>query len=500
MNIFNLINPNIRKLKPYICARHTAQNGILLDANENPYGNINRYPDPNCTEIKNELSKMLGVKPENLFIGNGSDEAIMLLFMIFCRKGDTVITLEPTYGMYRVCADTFDIEVNPILLNEDFQIDVEKTLSAITKSTKIIFACSPNNPTANCLRDTDIFELCEKFKGIVVVDEAYIEFSDTESLVKKIEQYPNLIVLRTLSKAWGMAGIRLGYAVAQKEIIEAFNKTKAPYNVNILTQREALKNLKNKIKMEKNKKLILSERERVKKELQTLGIKVYPSDANFLLIKIPTAVKIQKEMQDDGVIVRERSIEPLIPNCLRITIGTKKENDIFLKKFKENLIKVAFIDRDGVILFEPQDDFQVDSLKKYKILPGVFEGLKKLKKAGYKLVMVSNQDGIGTPSFPEKDFLVVQNKMVQDLWLNDTPFDEIFICPHFASENCECRKPKIGLIKKFLEKTPLNYAESFVIGDRESDMELAKNIGLKGIKTKVNGTFPTRSVAERIKN
>lgn len=484
----NLIRKNVRNLKPYICARHNkeALGGILLDANENPYGDdrYNRYPDPYATDVRELFSKFSGVPIENMFVGNGSDEAIDILFRVFCEPGeDEVITLDPTYGMYKVSADINDVACKSVLLGEDFQIDIEKTLESVSDTTKMIFACSPNNPTGNLLQEEDVLALCEGFKGIVVLDEAYIEFADRDSMALKAD---NLVVLMTLSKAWGAAGIRVGFAIAAEWIIEAMNKVKPPYNVSQLSQNAAKAILSEKMQID----VILDEKRRVTDWLEKFGLKVFPSDANFILFKIPGASDIQKKLQENGVVIRDRSRMPLLENCLRMSIGTQSQNNKFLSELEKLLAKVAFIDRDGVILEENQLDFQNDSLKKYKILPGVIEGMRALRETGYMLVMVSNQDGIGTDSFPEKDFLLVQNKMIDDLKAEKIEFDEIFVCPHVPEDDCECRKPKIGMVKEFLDKTAINYAESFVIGDRESDMELAKNIGVRGVKAEVNGTFP----------
>lgn len=465
-----LVRPNIAKLDPYVCARHNLDaKGILLDANESPYGKLNRYPDPLATEVRCALSKYLQINPENIFVGNGSDEAIDLLFRCFCeQKKDQVYIPEPTYGMYKVCADINEVKI----------------VNKITSKTKLIFLCSPNNPTGQRLNTVEIFGIIKNFPGLVILDEAYVEFSTQPSLVSEIKNYPNLVILRTLSKAWAAAGIRLGYAVANPFIIETLNKVKAPYNVNVLTQKTALKILNKKNEMLKKVKQIFKERKRVEKQLKKLKFEVFPSDANFLLFKIPQAKNIQKKLQEKGLVIRDRS--SAVPHTLRVTIGTKKQNNLFLKELKNALEKIAFIDRDGVILFEPQDDFQVDSLEKYKILPGVIQGLKKLQKYCYKLVMVSNQNGIGTTNFPEENFLIVQNQLLKDLAKAGIQFTEIFICPHLPGDNCNCRKPKIGLVENFLKQTPINYSVSFMIGDRDTDMQFAKNIGVRGCKLITN--------------
>lgn len=477
----SFIRQNIRRLKPYECARQTAQKGVMLDANENPYGNTNRYPDPNSTEIKKLLCEILKVKPGNLFVGNGSDEAINLIIRIFCREGDEIITLDPTYGMYKVSADINEVKTKSVQLDGKFQIDIAKTLKKITKKTRIIFVCSPNNPTGNLIRETDILKLCRKLNGITVVDEAYIEFTNKPLKVGKI--IPNLIRIRTLSKAWGGAGIRIGYAISSPEIAEALNKIKTPYNVSLLDQKAAEKILRNKKIMLGRRQEILKEREKITKKLRELKLEVYKSDANFILFKIPGAKEIQRKLKQQGIIIRDRSEMPLLQNCLRVSIGTKKENNLFLEQLEKCLEKVAFIDRDGVLIYEPQTDFQIDSLKKYKLLKGVSKALRKLRMYEYKLVMVSNQDGLGTKSFPKKDFQKVQRKLLEDL---DTKFEKCFICPHTEKDNCRCRKPKTGLVEKFLKETPINYKKSVMIGDRESDMEFARNIGIRGLKATTN--------------
>ncbi len=469
-----LVRKNVATLKPYRCARQEAQEGILLDANESPYGAFNRYPDPYANEVKKELGF------ENVFVGNGSDEAIDLLLRAFCEPGrDEIVILEPTYGMYRVCAGINNVAVNSVLLDENFQIDLEKTLEAVNEDTKMIFACSPNNPTGNCMRDGDILGLCENFSGLVVVDEAYVEFADKRSLVEQIEKYPNLAILRTLSKAWAAAGIRLGYLIGSAEVVEILNRIKPPYNVNDLTQKAAVSILKGGVR--KIDEIVL-ERERIACALKEMGLEVFPSDANFLLFRVNNARKVQEELKQQGVVVRYRGESANCENCLRVSVGTRDENDKFLESLKGLLKKVAFIDRDGVILFEPQDDFQVDSLDKYQILPGVVEALARLKNAGYDLVMVTNQDGVGTSSFPEESFLLVQNRLMTDLREEGVDFDEVFVCKHFAGDGCDCRKPKIGMVKNCL----FNPAESLVIGDRESDRGFAQNLRVKGFKSDTN--------------
>jgi histidinol-phosphate aminotransferase len=337
-----LVRPNIWRLQPYSSARdeysgHVAK--VFLDANENPYNKpLNRYPDPLQTELKKELAKVKRVAVENIFLGNGSDEAIDLLYRVFCRPGrDNVVAIEPTYGMYRVCADINDVDYRPVLLDEHYQITAEKLLDACDENTKVIWICSPNNPTGNNLLREEIQTVIELFDGIVVVDEAYSDFSNQLPFRLELRKYPNLVVLNTMSKAWGCAAIRLGMAFASKEIIDLFNKVKYPYNVNSLTQQQALESLKDAFDVEKWVGTLLGERTRMMQAFNELPIceVVYPSDANFFLAKMTDAQAIYDYLVADGIIVRNRTNVQLCKNCLRITIGTKNENNELLASLRK---------------------------------------------------------------------------------------------------------------------------------------------------------------------
>lgn len=328
-----LTRPNIWALKPYSCARDEFKGmkaDVFLDANENPHSApYNRYPDPLQEELKQMISPLKGVPAKNIFLGNGSDEAIDLPFRIFCRPGvDNVVAIDPTYGMYEVCADTNDIEYRKVPLTEDFDIEPEKLLAACDENTKIIFICSPNNPTGNAFLTEKIEKVVSKFQGIVIVDEAYSEFSSQKPMRSMLQKYPNLIVLNTFSKAWGAAAIRLGMAFASEEIIGLFNKVKYPYNVNKLTQDKAKEILSNQTLLQRHISLILEEREHLMQSVSILPIcnKVYPTDANFFLARMTDAVGIYRYLVQKGIIVRNRNHISLCGNCLRITIGTKAEN------------------------------------------------------------------------------------------------------------------------------------------------------------------------------
>ena len=328
-----LTRPNIWSLAPYSSARNEyagREAHVFLDANENPYNApYNRYPDPLQLELKEVLSHVKGVPAGNIFLGNGSDEPIDLVYRCFCCPGiDNVVAIEPTYGMYKVCADINDTEYRPVLLDENYQITADRLLSATDTHTKLIWLCSPNNPTGNNLQREEIVKVIETFEGIVIVDEAYSDFSSQKPLRSELSKYPNLIVLNTMSKAWGCAAIRLGMAFASEEIISIFNKVKYPYNVNQLTQQQALEALKDPFEVDKWVKLLLEERSRMIDAFKLLPIceKVFPTDANFFLAQMTDAVKIYNYLVDKGIIVRNRHRVQLCQNCLRITIGTKTEN------------------------------------------------------------------------------------------------------------------------------------------------------------------------------
>ncbi len=331
-----IVRPNVLAMEPYSCARDEFEGeaAIFLDANENSLGSLagdgyNRYPDPRQTPLRLKVAKIKGVLPEQVFFGNGSDEPIDLLFRAFCRPTiDRAIINPPTYGMYKVQAAINETPIDEILLTPDFQLQTDKILAAITPDTKLIFICSPNNPSGNLMQKADIVKIIENFNGIVVVDEAYIDFAETESFTKAIEKYPNLIVLQTFSKAWGMAALRCGMAFAQKDIIDVLLKIKYPYNINILTQETVFKALDR----ESDKNLMVKEILQNRKELieQLNACKcvecTYPTNANFVLTKVSDAPAIYRYLTNCGIVVRSRHNVALCNNGLRITIGTKEEN------------------------------------------------------------------------------------------------------------------------------------------------------------------------------
>ena len=333
-----IVRENVKKLIPYSSARDDfkGKTGIFMDANENPYGNLNRYPDPYQRDLKTVIAKVKGIEEEKIFLGNGSDEIIDLCFRVFCNPGvDKALTFTPTYGMYEVSASVNDIEVVKIPLNNSFQIDLNKTEKWLSdKRAKLLFICSPNNPTANAMNYHDVEYIITKFNGIVVIDEAYIDFSEKPSFIKLVDKYPNLILMQTFSKAFGLAAVRVGMAFSNPEIVKYFNKLKPPYNISTINQKAVLHKLSQIEQCKRQVLRIKKERDRLLIILSRMNIieKVYPSDANFLLAKVKNAEYIYNELVNRNIIIRNRS--KMVDNCVRITIGKKSENDRLINALK----------------------------------------------------------------------------------------------------------------------------------------------------------------------
>lgn len=344
MDINKLQRENIKNLRPYSTARdeYKGQASVFLDANENSYGspleeNYNRYPDPLQLDLKDAIGKIKGVPIENTFLGNGSDEAIDLLFRAFCEPGrDNVIILPPTYGMYEVSANINNVEIRKVNLLPNYQLDLDKIAESIDENTKLIFICSPNNPTGNSIIRTDIETILANFNGLVVIDEAYINYAKQRTFIQELTEYPNLVILQTFSKAWGLAALRLGMAFAARPVIDVLNKVKPPYNINQATQDIALKALANIDQVNEWIKITVAERDNLSKQLEALPMvkKVHPSDANFILVEVAEALKTYDALVDLGIIVRDRSKVALCEGCLRITIGTSTENETLLNALK----------------------------------------------------------------------------------------------------------------------------------------------------------------------
>ena len=345
MNLQALVRPHIRDLKPYRSARDEfdGEAQVFLDANENSFGSVvgggyHRYPDPLQQGVKRRLAAIKGVRPEQIFLGNGSDEPIDLLLRAFCEpRRDHVLTMPPTYGMYQVSADINQVKVVPVPLSDQFQINLSDTMSALRPGSKLIFICSPNNPSGNLLSAKAIQAILAKAPGLVVLDEAYIDFAPDASWLSRLDEHPNLVVLQTFSKAWGMAGLRLGAAYAHPEIVEVLNKIKPPYNLNSLTQEKALEALEQVEQKDQMVQDILAQRAPLAQALAELAIveQVYPSDANFLLVKVDDADRRYQELVQHGTIVRNRSRVTLCENCLRITVGTPEENELLLRQLAD---------------------------------------------------------------------------------------------------------------------------------------------------------------------
>lgn len=343
MNVLELVRENIRNIQPYSSARdeYSESNSsmVFLDANENPFENgVNRYPDPQQLSVKEQLSVIKSISSENILLGNGSDEVLDLLLRAFCEPNqDEIIILPPTYGMYKVLANINAVNIKEVQLTENFQPKTATVLANATLKSKMLFLCSPNNPTGNSFDKNEVEKLIKQFKGIVVMDEAYIDFSEQESWLNKLEEFPNLIITQTLSKAFGMAGIRLGICYASKEVIKVLNAIKPPYNVNELTQNYALKQLSNYKEINLQITELKASREQLVSDLEKISFieEIYPSDANFLLIKVDDANYRYQQLIENKIVIRNRTNQPLCENCLRISIGTKTENELLIKTLQQ---------------------------------------------------------------------------------------------------------------------------------------------------------------------
>ncbi|WP_228851614.1 histidinol-phosphate transaminase [Aegicerativicinus sediminis] len=343
-DVQDLVRPNVKKMKPYSSARdefkEIGANMVFIDANENPFETgLNRYPDPHQRELKQLISNIKKFPESQILLGNGSDEVLDLLFRAFCEpKQDNIIILPPTYGMYKVLAELNDVQYKSVLLTDDFQLKVSRILDTADEFSKLLFICSPNNPSGNCFKKNDIEDLLQNFKGIVVIDEAYVDFTGEDSWIQRLNEFPNLVVCQTLSKAYGLAGIRLGMCFASEDIINILKKIKPPYNVNQLTQQKA-KEIIGENNVGEDIQLILKGRKKLLEDLDQINFvrKIYPTDANFVLVKVDDANKRYVQLVESGVVVRNRSNQELCDNCLRLTVGTPDENEKLINKLKELL-------------------------------------------------------------------------------------------------------------------------------------------------------------------
>lgn len=507
----NIALQRIKEMKSYNppLSGRRAFSGLLLDFNERtlpPSSKVQKaiqdllrtnklqlYPE--YGELERKLAQYVGVDADQIMITNGSDQGIDLIFRIFTEAGDTVIIPTPSFAMFYQSAQIVGNKIlRPLYKKGGLSFPLEELLKMINESVKLIVVCNPNNPTGTLVSIDDIEKIAQKGRNaIILVDEAYFEFSRVTA-VPLIKKCPNIIVTRTLSKAFGLPSLRMGYIVASKTYINEFLKVRGPYDVNMIAYIASLAALDDIKSIQKYVNEVLTQaKPMVEKFFTKNGITFYPSSGNFLLFR-PSQKLEEKILKKNGILVRPQD-KTNIEKTLRLSIGTVDQMKRFIKVYKNVILnkskskKYAFLDRDGTLIFEPQDTFQIDSIEKLKILDGVIRGLKELIRQGYELIMITNQDGLGTSSFPQANFEAPQKKMLSIFEENDIRFKKIFVCPHLSSQNCGCRKPKIGLVKKFLRNNQIDKNKSFVYGDRASDKLFAKNIGVKFISMQTNGNF-----------
>ena len=507
----NLALQRIQKIKLYKppLDGRLAYDGMLFDFNERtkpPQNKVSRALEkfvrdqklqvyPEYFDLEKKIADYAGVKADQIMITNGSDQGIDIIFRTFTEKGDKVIIPSPSFTMFFQYAQIVGNEiVSPLYKKDDLAFPLEEVLAVIDKRTKLIVICNPNNPTSTAVSVSDIEKIAKKAKeAIVYVDEAYFEFSKITAVLL-INKYPNIIVTRTFSKAFGLASLRIGYVVAKAEYISEMLKVRGPYDVNMAAYYAAYAALEDKKGMESYVKDVMeSAKPLVEKFFAQNRIPYFISRSNFVLFRPKNPEKTMLLLEKNGALVRPQNKEN-IENTLRVSIGTTKQMKRFIEIYKKNVLKnaktkYAFLDRDGTLIFEPQDTYQVDGLAKLKVLDGVIDGLKKLKSLGYSLIIISNQDGLGTPSFPQENFKAPQEKMLKIFRDSGIDFDEIFICPHLPNEGCNCRKPRAGLVEEFLATVSIDKTASFVCGDRDCDRQFAKNIGIRFIPMETNGNF-----------
>jgi histidinol-phosphate aminotransferase len=506
----NLVNNNIIKMMSYNppLEGRAGLGYLLLDFNERtkPYDNkitkyLKKYIDNNTLNIYPEyknicqsIADYTRVKKNNVLVTNGSDQAIDVIFKTFTKKNDQVIIPTPSFAWFFQCAKMNDnIIVSPQYKRKDLSFPLTEVLESISPNTKMIIICNPNNPTGTMIINSDIEKILQSAKNaIVYIDEAYYEFSNSTA-APLLKKYPNLVISRTFSKAFGQASLRMGYIIANEKIVKQMLKVRGPYDVNSLSVCSAQYVLKNLAGLKSyTNEINLKSKPLIEKFFQKNKIKFYPSGANFLIFKPNNAEFVYQTLLANNIRVRPQNKTP-IKNTLRLTIGTTNQMKQFIEIFETRIIrqKYAFIDRDGVLIYEPTDTYQIDSLDKLKILPGVITGLRRLIKNNYKLIMISNQDGLGTNSFPQKNFEIVQNKLIKSFKNNQIIFDKIFICPHLPTDNCVCRKPQTGLVNDFFQNNSnsIDWQNSFYCGDRESDRDFARNVRLKYLSIKTNSSF-----------
>jgi len=450
---------------------------------------------PEYFDLEKRTASYVGVSPEEIMLTNGTDQAIDVIFRTFADKDDSVVIPEPTFAMYSQYAGVPGTNIVSIpYRGEKLEFPLEEMLECVAARPKVMVICNPNNPTGNLVSLEDIERIAKRATDtIVYVDEAYFEFSG-RTAVGLIKKYPNIIVTRTFSKAFGLAGLRVGYVVARQEYINEMQKVRGPFDVNEAAYYAASAVLADLDTMRRYAREVMTEAKPFVEDFFTrIGVKFYASAGNFILFRPDNPTEVAAALKSSGVLVRPQN-KPGIEGSLRLTIGTLVQMKDFVKIYErvvpaDVLPKYAFLDRDGTLIFEPQDTYQVDSPDKLRVLDGVVEGLRALEVRGYKLVMVSNQDGLGTPAFAVSGFNAAQRLLLENLAGAGISFEKVFICPHLPEAACVCRKPRTGMLKDFLRGAEIDRERSFVCGDRRSDADFARNLGLPYVKARTNGNL-----------
>ncbi|MFA4872982.1 MAG: histidinol-phosphate transaminase [Patescibacteria group bacterium] len=507
----NLALDRIRKMKPYIppLDGRFMYGGMLLDFSENTLSSrskvaqaLNKFVKerklhiyPEYYNLEEIIANYAGVNANQIMITNGSDQGIDVIFRTFTDKGSKVIIPRPSFAMFYQCAQVVGNEVvRPAYREEDLSFPLDEVLNSIDDEVRLVVVCNPNNPTGTAVSVADIAKIARKAKeAIIYVDEAYFEFSKITAL-PLINRFPNIVITRTFSKAFGLASMRIGYVIARKEYISEMLKVRGPFDINMAAYYTASAALEEKQNMQRYVDEVMQRAKPfVEKFFSQNAIPYFSSCANFILFRPDNPARVMTQLRRGGALVRPQT-QKGVENTLRVSIGTADQMQKFVEIYKKFVLsnsqqKYAFLDRDGTLIYEPQTTYQIDSVRKLKILDGAIKGLQELQKRGYSLIMISNQDGLGTSSFPRKNFKAPQEKMLNIFRKKGITFERIFICPHLPHEACTCRKPKMGLVDAYLRNSNFDKNLSLVCGDRKSDRQFAKNIGLTFVFMETNGNF-----------